>query len=129
MKKLIGFVLFIALIIFLHTSCPDKDQHTEALSESIAQMLGEKFNHSGLDNIITDSPELQSFIQDLGYALVNVDDYFLFSIGKINLTGEEQVVSIGIGGHVFTFNDKIVQQGAAIMHKGNELLQNLKEKL
>ena len=129
MKKFIGFLLFIALVIFLHASCPEKDQHIEALSEDLTQIIGERFGYSGLNDFIGYNPELQSFIKTIGLAIIDVDNYFLFSIGKISLPDKEQVVSFGIAGHVFTFNDRIVQEGSMIIKEGNQALQNIKNKL
>ena len=36
--------------------------------------------------------------------MVSVDDYFIFSIGKLHYGAEEKTVSFGILGHVFTFD-------------------------
>ena len=34
---------------------------------------------------------------------MTVDNYFIFSVGKIGYDGKEKTVSFGILGHVFTF--------------------------
>ena len=116
MKKLIGLIIFVALIVFLYSSCPEKKDHTEALSDSVTQILGEQ--GPGFDaSMISSIPGFDGVMQLLGDNMVDVDSYFLFSLGRMELNGEEQIVSFGIGGHVFTFNDKIVKQGANLVQK------------
>ena len=116
MKKLIGLIIFVGLIVFLYSSCPDKKDHTEALSDSVTQILGEQV--PGFDaSMISNIPGFDGVMQFLGDNIVDVDNYFLFSLGRMELNGKEQVVSFGIGGHVFTFNDKIVKDGASLVQK------------
>lgn len=117
MKKLIGLLIFVGLIVLLISTCPDKKSHTEALSEGITEVLSDKLQSTGIQVSVSDNPILKGFFSELGASIVDVDNYFIFSLGKINLAGEEQVVSFGICGHVFTFNDKIVQQAAGLVQK------------
>lgn len=126
MKKLIGLAIFIGLIVFLYGTCPEKKDHTEALADSVTQILSEQIPELDV-NTLNNIAGLDGILQFLGENMVDVDSYGLFSIGRMELDGEEQMVSLGIGGHVFTFNDKIVKQGAEVyekMSKGSEDLIN-----
>lgn len=124
MKKLIGLAIFIGLIIFLYSSCPDKEDHTEALSDSATEIISSQV--PGMDvNTLNSIEGLDDILKWFGSNMVDVDNYFVFSLGKMDLGGEEQVVSLGIGGHVFTFNDKIVKEGANLYQKGSEALKGL----
>jgi hypothetical protein len=124
MKKLIGLAIFIGLIVFLYSSCPDKDDHTEALSDSVTEIISSQV--PGMDAKTLSSIEgMDDILKWVGNNMVDVDNYFVFSLGKMDLGGEEQVVSLGIGGHVFTFNDKIVKEGANLYQKGSEALKGL----
>jgi hypothetical protein len=124
MKKLIGLAIFIGLIVFLYSSCPDKDDHTEALSDSVTEIISSQV--PGMDaNTLSSIEGMDDILKWVGNNMVDVDNYFVFSLGKMDLGGEEQVVSLGIGGHVFTFNDKIVKEGANLYQKGSEALKGL----
>ena len=124
MKKLIGLAIFIGLIVFLYSSCPDKDDHTEALSDSVTEIISSQV--PGMDaNTLSSIEGMDDILKWVGNNMVDVDNYFVFSLGKMDLGGEEQVVSLGIGGHVFTFNDKIVKEGATLYQKGSEALKGL----
>ncbi len=107
MKKLIVLALFLFLVIFLISTCPDKQHHRSRLAGDITHIVSQEL---GSADALTNTPEFQTVIGELAEAAVDVDNYVLFSIGKLNLSGNEQIVSFGIAGHVFTFNDKIVKQ-------------------
>lgn len=122
MKKLIGIIIFVGLIVFLYTTCPDKTAHTEALAEDVTKIISDQV--PGVDeNLINSIPQVQGIIQFFGSNMVDVDNYFIFSLGRTNIDDKEQVVSLGIGGHVITFNDKIVHEGARLFQELKNLIR------
>lgn len=129
MRSLISFVLFIVLAVFLFSTCPDKQEHVDALSDEVTAMIAEKLGNSAMAEQISTSPEMQELIAQFGPSMIDVDNYFVFSLGKINLSGEEQTVSLGIGGHVFTFSDKIVQAAGELATKAGELMDSAKDSI
>lgn len=117
MKKLIALIIFGIILIFLFFSCPNKQDHKTKLSGEITAIIHQKLTDAGIEDALTNSPEFQVIIEELATNSVDVDNYLLFSIGKLSINGNEQVVSFGIAGHVFTFNDKIVRQAAELYDK------------
>lgn len=123
MKNIIGLAIFIGLVVLLVSTCPDKKDHTDALYESVTEIIGQEV--PGVDvSLLNSIPGMDGVLQFVGHNLVDVDDYFIFSLGKMDLGGEEQVVSLGICGHVFTFNDKIVQKGALLYEKTRDQIND-----
>lgn len=123
MKKLFNLIIFVLLIGFLYVTCPDDSAHVDALSEALPEYFKEQI---GLDNEFSElknNPAMQNLINALAPKLVDVDNYLLVSIGREKFSGEDQIVSFGIGGHVFTFNDEIVKKGADFAKKFNEQLK------
>ena len=123
MKKLFNLILFVLLIGFLYVTCPDDSAHVDALSEALPDYFKEQI---GLDNEFSElknNPAMQNLINALAPKLVDVDNYLLVSIGREKFSGEDQIVSFGIGGHVFTFNDEIVKKGADFAKKFNDQLK------
>ena len=123
MKKLFNLILFVLLIGFLYVTCPDDSAHVDALSEALPEYFKEQI---GLDNEYSElknNPAMQNLINALAPKLVDVDNYLLVSIGREKFSGEDQIVSFGIGGHVFTFNDEIVKKGADFAKKFNDQLK------
>lgn len=98
-RKFIAPLILLGLIIVMIISCPNKEQHTESLTDTISSVL--------LDG---EDPDIVSLGKMLGNPVsrlivntyVTVDDYVLCSIGRFDYEGEKHIVSVGILGHVFT---------------------------
>lgn len=113
MKKLFNLIIFILFIAFLYMTCPDDSAHAEALSEALPEYFSEQLEESGLNGELSnlkEDPAMLNIISALAPKLVDVNDYLLVSIGREKLSGENNIVSFGIAGHVFTFNDAIVKR-------------------
>ena len=115
-----NFLLFTLIIVFISgfcvISCPDKEAHSEAIMENINELIDEEATKdvtnesekalallasslvSGISNLVIDSR-------------LSVDNYFLFSIGRVTFEGESRIVSIGMLNHVFTdINDNLKKE-------------------
>ena len=72
-------------------TCPKYDSHIDAISESFSQksiilkLVGKEYIKVAIDKI------------------VNVKDYVFVSVGTYLMNDENNIVSIGVFGHVFTF--------------------------
>lgn len=114
MRNLLIFTLIIVFIAgFCVVSCPDKEAHSEAIMENINELIDEEATKdvtnesekalallasslvSGISNLVIDSR-------------LSVNNYFLFSIGRVTFEGKSQIVSVGLLNHVFTdINDNL----------------------
>lgn len=91
-------------------TCPDKQAHKDA----IMAVVNEKIN----EELKTDEPDMQglsALFGSLGTGIASrivdnrlvVKNHFLWSTGEFqNLDGEYNQVSVGVFGHIFTFNKK-----------------------
>lgn len=112
MKKFITTLLIIAgLAAVMTITCPDKQQHKEALQEIVDYIIN--------DEISGDTSGVGFFAYFLGSKFMNltidnilhVDNYFVFSIGRIDLPdSESKKVSFGILGHIFTVDKDTAKQ-------------------
>ena len=113
MKKILSLVIIIAVVLVAIVTCPDKQAHQDAI---MAEMNG------AIDSAIKDKVGLGD--SDLGKSIskitskltstvigaafetaVTVDNYFVFSVGKIDIDDKPKTVSVGLFGHVFTTFD------------------------
>ena len=88
-------------------TCPDRDAHSEALKDLFNRIMTTEMSKD-----VSNESEagLVMFLSVLGTGLgglvidnvLNVDNYFVCSIGTITYNGETQVVSVGVLNHVFT---------------------------
>ena len=123
MKKLFNLILFVLLIGFLYLTCPNDSAHADALSEALSEYFSEHLGGIELDEELgdlKDNPAMQNVINALAPKLIDVDDYLLVSIGREKLSGNNNIVSFGIGGHVFTFNDEVVKRAVNLAKEVEE---------
>ena len=100
-------VVFFILLI----TCPSEEKHRQTVVDEIAEAAQRENIWQSKDNDL-----LGAFGETLGNMLVaqfadavvgqfmRVDNYVIFSVGKIRYGGETKTVSFGILGHVFTFD-------------------------
>ena len=120
MKKILTTSLFVIAIAFLVVSCPDKQDHINALKEVVTSVINDEANslinkdEEGNSNVWANMSSIVGSL--LGSSVVtavlennvNVSNYFVCSVGKMTYEGEEKKVSFGILGHVFTIDKKDV---------------------
>ena len=116
MKKLIGLAIFAVILFLMFVANPGKDSHVEALAEDVTEITMQEFSKYCTDpEAIT--PEVENFLKMIAQNSIEVDNYGIFSLGNLDILGNSQVVSLGICGRVFTFNDKIVKAGIEFAQK------------
>ena len=110
MKKALIAIIAVLLVVGAAAimTCPDKQAHKDA----IMSVVNEKIN----DELQTDDEEYQglsALFGSLGSGIAGsvvdsrlvVKNHFLWSTGEFqNFDGEYQQVSVGVFGHIFTFN-------------------------
>ncbi len=107
------FLLFLLIILITCgvgiISCPKYEDHHSTIKQEINQVINKEVS----SHINNDSNEesfwtllASSICSNITEYLIDnklyVDNHFIFSVGKINIDGEEQIVSIGAFNHVFT---------------------------
>ena len=116
MKKILLFVVIIAIALVGVITCPQKDAHTDALMKLVNVALdSELARHADTE----EEMGLAMLGSVLGSGIAEividkklfVDNYFVCSIGRIVFEGEEKIVSVGCFNHVFTMpEDKLKEE-------------------
>lgn len=116
MKKLLLFIVIIAIALVGVITCPQKDAHKDALMKLVNVALDTELYKN------TKSEEEMGFAlfgSILGSGIAEiiidkkllVDNYFVCSIGRVVFEGKEKIVSIGFLNHVFTMpEDKLKEE-------------------
>lgn len=99
MKKL----LFILLaLLLLAGACvitrPDKEKHSEAIVEAIVDAMNKK------TELKADKEAIISALNNAISPLIKVENYHIFSIGKMKYSGKNKDITFGILGNVFLLN-------------------------
>ncbi len=103
---------FIFLIFFIIAgvcviSCPKHEEHSKAIMKEINSIIDNEISKTPDEN---DNKTTQLFTTTLCSGIseliisrtLSVENYFMFSIGKITFDGKTRTVSYGILNHVFT---------------------------
>ena len=122
MKKVITVLVLVALVCAVAVvTCPDKQAHQDA----IMSVVNEKIN----DELQTEEADLQAlsaWVGSLGSTLASsvvdnrltVKNHFLWSSGEFkDLEGNSSRVSVGVFGHVFTFDREDLDRAIEEMAK------------
>lgn len=130
---LIGIAFLIALMIF---TCPNTDQHKEALSDVVTQTITESAQDAGEN---TNSDVITKAFQTIANAftrkvidaavdnLIHVDNYVICSVGKVHYNNQDKIVSFGVFNHVFTVNKEQLKEASEKYYKTAEL--NIEQEL
>lgn len=114
--KAVFYILLVVLILggICVATCPDREAHSAKLKELINQVITAELSSE------EDDASLVMFGSVIGTGLgafvidnmLNVENYFVYSIGTITYDGETQVVSVGLLNHVFTVDEEKARQMA-----------------
>lgn len=109
--------LLLALACVCVITCPDRNAHSEALRDLLNDILmsevsagAETGDDKGIAALVTAvGTEFGGRVID---NLLKVDNYFVFSVGRIPYDGSLHVVSIGVMNHIFTVSQEQVAEKA-----------------
>lgn len=116
--KAILYTLLVLIILggICVVTCPDHEAHSTALKNLCNRMLTEKLSQGATE----EEAGWVAFGSMLGTGIggfvidnmLNVENYFVCSIGTMTYDGETKIVSVGMLNHVFTADDEKVLQMA-----------------
>ena len=111
MKRFIVFLLVLLFIaIAMVITCPEKNAHKTKVSEKLSEIFDKELK----SDIKNDDDLLGATIGSaIGSKLINVlvdqnlevESYYVCSMGKMTIDGQTSPVSIGVFNHVFLLND------------------------
>lgn len=111
MKKILVLFLFVGIALVAVITCPQKDAHKDALMKLVDVVLDSELNKNATTEEEKGFAMLGSLLGSgvaefvLDKKLL-VDNYFIYSVGRIVYEGEENIVSVGFFNHVTTMNEK-----------------------
>lgn len=107
--KVMAIAAVVVAVLVLVFTCPDREQHRDAVVSEINNAVGDVSGTSGAFGMLGDV--FMSGIVDMMVGQVlDVDSYLIFSIGTIHYGGKSRAVSFGILSHVFTFDAGYLQK-------------------
>jgi len=111
MKKILFLVILAAAVVGAVVTCPDKKAHKEALADTFAEYASYKIDENkdnGLSDVLNEGLKVlrkaggDKVVEATLSQFLEVDNYYVLSIGRLKQGGEKKLISIGLFGHVFT---------------------------
>jgi hypothetical protein len=110
-KYLIGALVLIAAVAMIKT-VPDKKAHKKAMMEAVKEYVDEEAAKRGIGDGILSKLGKNIVNKTVEVALnskLEVDNYLLFNTTHVELDDEVKTLSLGILGHVFTFDKEMLR--------------------
>jgi hypothetical protein len=125
---IITLVVIAAVIVAAIASCPKKDQHVAFLTDRINTIVTEELAESGGGGDLAPLGLMfgNAIVVPLVEKSLNVNDNFLFSVGKIPVDGKEKVVTVGAFGHIFSASKEQMKKALKDNKYMNDYLDLLK---
>ena len=111
MKKLLAVIIVLLVAILMALTVPDKQKHKEAMMEAVNEFVEEETIDKLGDNILAKLGKsvVVKTVETALNSKLKVDNYYLFNTTHVRLKGEDQVLSVGLFGHVFTFDKQMLR--------------------
>ena len=111
MKKLLIVVTVLLVALIMTQTVPDKQAHKEAMMKAIVEFVDAEAEERGFgDNLLTNIGK-GVVVKSAQIALntkLHVHNYYLFNTTYVHLKDKNQILSLGLFGHVFTFDKEML---------------------
>ena len=113
MKKLLTLVIILLIAILMTQTVPDKKAHKQAMMKAIKEYVDEKAEEQGFGNNVLTKIGKNVINKGIEVALntkLKVHNYYLLNTTSVRMDGEDQLLSVGLLGHVFTFDKDMLKE-------------------
>ena len=111
MKKLLVVIIILLVAVLMALTVPDKQDHKEAMMKAVNEFVEEETEEKLGDNILAKLGKgvVVKTVETALNSKLKVDNYYLFNTTHVRLKGEDQILSVGMFGHVFTFDKQMLR--------------------
>ena len=109
---IIMLVSIVGLIVAAVATCPKKVEHVAFLTDRINVIVTEELEQHGGGGDLAPLGLMfgNAIVVPIVEKSLNVNDNFLFSVGKISIGGQEKTVTVGAFGHIFSASKEQMKQ-------------------
>lgn len=113
MKKLLCLVIVLLVGVLMVLTAPNEEKHKEAMMKAIKAYVDEEAEIRGFkDNGVTRMGKsiIISATKTALNSKIKFDNYYLFNKTHVRMDGEDQMLSLGLLGMVFTFDKDMLRE-------------------
>lgn len=107
-----SLVAFVVIVFAMIATCPNAEDHEQAVQGLVTKVVNNTVEKQmGEDPFAAFGQVLATSIVKAAVSqMLTVDDYAVCSIGVLHFDGNAKAVSLGILGHVYTFDEKEIER-------------------
>lgn len=112
MKKILIGILVLAALILMVSTVPDKKAHKDAMMKAVKEYVDEEAAKRGFgDNVLSNLGKgiVNKTVEVALNSKLHVNNYLIFNTTHVKLDGKKKTLSLGLLGHVFTFDKKMLR--------------------
>lgn len=112
MKKYLLIIIVLLVAVLMVLTVPDKAKHKEAMMEAINEYVEEEAVDKLGDTVLARLGKgvIVKTIETALNSKLKIENYYLFNKTYVRLDGEDQMLSLGMFGHVFTFDKEMIRE-------------------
>jgi len=129
MKKLLVIVIVLLVAVLMALTVPDKQAHKEAMMKAVEEYVSEEAESRFGDNVLTNLGKNVA-VKTIELALnskLQVHNYLLWNTTSVHLKDKDQLLSVGMFSHVFTFDKEMLREKLEESLKAKEEAASEKE--
>jgi len=112
MKKYLLIIIVLLVAVLMVLTVPDKAKHKEAMMEAINEYVEEEAVDKLGDTVLARLGKgvIVKTVETALNSKLKIENYYLFNKTYVRLDGEDQMLSLGMFGHVFTFDKEMIRE-------------------
>jgi DNA repair exonuclease SbcCD ATPase subunit len=112
MKKYLLIIIVLLVAVLMVLTVPDKAKHKEAMMEAINEYVEEEAVEKLGDTVLARLGKgvIVKTVETALNSKLKIENYYLFNKTYVRLDGEDQMLSLGMFGHVFTFDKEMLRE-------------------
>ena len=122
LKTLLALAIVLMIVIVMAQTVPSKDRHKEAMMKAVTESVESESEERGIaDNVLTRLGKnvVVKAVETALNSKLKMHDYYVLNTTYVVLKGEEQMLSLGVLGMVFTFDKDMLHEKLQEALKGN----------
>ena len=112
MKKLLIVAIVLLIAVLMAMTVPDKQEHKEAMMKAVTEFVEEEAAEKYGDNVLTNIGKgvVLKTVEVALNSKLREGRHVLWNTTYVHLKGEDQLLSVGLLGHVFTFDKEMLRE-------------------
>ena len=113
LKFLISVAIILMVVVIMAQTVPSKERHKEVMMEAVRGFVDDEAGNLGIaDNALTriGKDVVVKAVETALNSKLKVHDYYVANTTYVKLKGEENLLSVGVLGMVFTFDKEMLHE-------------------